>query len=138
MGALTDNQRSLLRTLACRIVPDAAHFTDAQHASMLALVDDALGARQPGMRRQFALFLNVLRLAPLVRYGRTLDRLDGARQDAVLRFFQDAPIQLVRSGFWGVRTLIFIGCYGRPDAGAAIGYSPSTDGNAVLHARARR
>ena len=65
-------------------------------------------------------------------------RLDGARQDAVLRFFQDAPIQLVRSGFWGVRTLIFIGCYGRPDAGADIGYSPSADGNAVLHARARR
>jgi hypothetical protein len=107
-------------------------------AQMLSLIDDALAARPPAMQRQFGLFLIVLRWAPLLRYLRPLDRLDPRRQDAVLRWFQDCPFQTVRGGFWGVRTLIFIGYYGRPDVGPDVAYFPAADGNAVLHARARR
>jgi len=55
-----------------------------------------------------------------------------------LRWFQNFPVQLIRSGFWGVRTLVMMSYYGRPDVAALVGYHPSDEGNAVLHARARR
>ena len=35
---------------------------------------------------------------------------------------QDAPLLLLRRGFWGLRTLIFMGYYGRDAARDAIGY----------------
>jgi len=120
------------------MVPWSVTLTPDRREALLRLIGDALATRPPAMQRQFGLFLGVLRWAPVVRYLRLFDRLDGERQDAVLRWFQDCPLALIRSGFWGVRTLIFLGCYGHPDAGAAIAYTPSTDGNAVLHARSRR
>jgi hypothetical protein len=135
---VTAPQRAFLLTLAARIVPWSSGLTPDRRAACVELIADALGGRPVAMRRQFALFLAVLRWAPVVRYLRPFDRLDGDRQDAVLRWFQDCPLQIVRSGFWGVRTLIFLGCYGHPDVGPSIAYTPSTDGNAVLHARARR
>ena len=120
------------------MVPWSVNLTPDRREALLRLIGDALATRPPAMQRQFGLFLGVLRWAPVVRYLRLFDRLDGERQDAVLRWFQDCPLALIRSGFWGVRTLIFLGCYGHPDAGASIAYTPSTDGNAVLHARSRR
>ena len=105
---------------------------------MMALVEGTLASRTPAMRRQFSLFLRVLRWLPFLRHLRPLDRLGGERQDAALRWFQDHPLQIIRGGFWGVRTLLLLGHYGQPAVGASIGYTPSTDGNAVLHARARR
>jgi hypothetical protein len=77
----------------------------------------------------------VIRWAPIVRYGRPFDRLGAVRQDAVLAWLQDAPVAKLRSGFWGLKTLAFLGYYGRPAAGDTIGYRPSRDGNALLHAR---
>ena len=105
---------------------------------MLALIDDTVASRTPAMRRQLRLFFAVLRWAPFLRYLRPIDRLDGPRQDAALRWFQNHPIQVIRGGLWGVRTLVLLGFYGRPGIASSIAYTPSRDGNAVLHARARR
>ena len=138
MGALTDPQRDFLLAIAPRIVPASAQTTPAARDAMAALIDGTLASRTPAMRRQFRLFLLALRWLPFLRYARPLDRLDGARQDAALRWFQDHPLQIVRGGFWGVRTLVLLGHYGQPAAGASIAYTPSLDGNAVLHARSRR
>jgi hypothetical protein len=138
VGAIPDNQRPLLRLLAARVVPESAQLSAAEHAEMLALIDEALADRPAAMQRQFRLFLQVLRWAPVARYGRRLDRLQPPQQDSVLRWFQDCPVQIIRSGFWGVRTLLMMGYYARPAVAATIGYHPSTDGNAVLHARSRR
>lgn len=137
-AVLTAAERSILLAVAGRIVPASATKTDADRAAMLALVDDTLLSRTSQMQRQFRLFLRVLRWAPVVRYLRPLDYLDGPRQDAALRWFQNHPLQVIRGGFWGVRTLVLLGFYGRPDIGPSIGYTPSSNGNAVLHARARR
>jgi len=113
-------------------------MTPAARDAMVALVEGTLASRAPAMRRQLRLFLLALRWLPFLRYARPLDRLDGASQDAALRWFQDHPLQIVRGGFWGVRTLLLLGYYGQPAAGASIAYTPSLDGNAVLHARSRR
>jgi len=138
VGALTDPQRDFLLAIAPRIVPAAAQMTPAARDAMAALIDGTLASRTPAMRRQFRLFLLALRWLPFLRYLRRLDHLDGSRQDAALRWFQDHPLQIVRGGFWGVRTLLLLGYYGQPAAGASIAYTPSLDGNAVLHARSRR
>ena len=138
MAALTDSQRAFLLAISPRIVPAAAQMTPAAREAMLALIEGTLASRTPAMRRQFGLFLLALRWLPFLRYLRPLDRLEGDRQDAALRCFQNHPAQVVRGGFWGVRTLVLLGYYGQPANGPSIAYTPSIDGNAVLHARARR
>jgi len=138
VGVIPERQRTLLRLLAVRLVPESAGLTLAQHDDLLAVVEHALADRPVGMQRQFRGFLGLLRWAPIVRYGCRLDSLTPSRQDAVLGWFQDCPVQMLRSGFWGVRTLVMMGYYTRPEVMAAIGYHPEADGNAVLHARDRR
>jgi hypothetical protein len=136
--ALTASQRTFLLAIAPCIVPASAQMTPAARDTMLSLIEGTLASRTPAMRRQFGLFLGALRWLPCLRYLRPLDRLDHGRQDAALRWFQDHPLQIMRGGFWGVRTLLLLGYYGQPATGPSIAYTPSVDGNAVLHARARR
>ncbi len=138
MGILSSAQRAFVAAVAPCIVPAAASLDPAAVNRLLDLVDNALAERPAPVRRQFSLLLTVLRWAPVTRFGRPLDRLDPERQAAVLRAFERAPIQKLRAGFWGFRTLVLLGFYGRPEAGPAIGYRPSLDGNARLHDRTRR
>jgi hypothetical protein len=137
VAALTGSDRAFLFAIAPRIVPAIAEMTPAGRDAMVALIEGTLASRPPATVRQFRLFLRVLRWLPMLRHLRPLDRLDGPRQDAVLRGFQDHPRQIIRAGFWGVRTLVLLGYYGQPGTGPSISYTPSIDGNAVLHARAR-
>ena len=138
MAALTDSERAFLLAIAPRIVPAAAHLTPEARDAMVALIEGTLASRTPATRRQFNLFLRAMRWLPFLRYLAPLDRLDAARQDAALRWFQDHPVQAVRGGFWGVRTLLLLGYYGQPAHGPSIAYIPSPGGNAILHARTRR
>src|SRR5207249_9547183 len=89
---------------------------------MAAIVARAIAARPRAMQRQLALFLILLEWFPLVRYGRRLSRLDPARRTKFLDRLQRSPLLLLRRGFWGVRTLVLMGYYGRPAAAAEIGY----------------
>ncbi len=118
-----------------RIAPGMAGLDPGARAQVAAIIAGAIDARPAAVRRQLALFLRLLRWAPLLRYGRPFDRLTPAQQDAVLRWFHDAPVAALRQGFWGVKTLVFMGYYGRTGIGEQIGYRPSRDGNAMLHAR---
>jgi hypothetical protein len=138
VAILSRDERALVHSIAPHIVPGVRALSAADREALLDLIDVALSDRTADDRRQFALFLRLLRWLPLVRYGRRLDALAPPQQLAVLRYVQDCPVQLVRCGFWGLRTLILLGYYGRPEAAGTIGYSPSPHGNAVLHARARR
>lgn len=138
LSTLTAADRAFLMTIAPRIVPASASMPPGARETMLDLIDETLASRTPAMRRQLRAFLAALRWLPLLRYGRPLNRLDGPRQDAVLRWLEGHPLQLLRGGFWGVRTLVLLGYYGQPGAGPSIAYTPSLDGNGILHARARR
>jgi hypothetical protein len=138
VAALTRSQRAFLLAIAVRIVPASATMPPGARDAMMDLIDETLASRTPAMRRQLGLFLAAMRWLPCLRYLRPLDRLDGSRQDVALRWFQNHPLQIVRGGFWGVRTLVLLGYYGQPGAGPSIRYTPSLDGNGILHARARR
>lgn len=135
MPFLTGRRRRFFVALAARIVPESSSLDAEASSRMLALVEDTLSTRPAKTVRELALFLRVLRWLPVLRYGRPLDRLGPAAQDAALRWFQDSPVTLFRKGFWGVKTLVYLGYYGRPEAAPAIGYRPSTNGNLFLHAR---
>jgi hypothetical protein len=125
----------LLLAIGARIAPGLAALDAPARARVVSIVEHAVASRSPKLQRQLALFLNVVRWAPLLRYGVPFHRLDPARQDAVLHWFHDAPLEALRRGFWGVKTLVFMGYYARLEAGAEIGYRPSRTGNALLHAR---
>lgn len=114
-------------------MPAVAELDAAGRERFNAIVGTALAARAPALRRQFALFLSVLRWAPALRYGASFDRLAPAAQDAVLRWLMDAPLAKLRGGFWGLRALVFMGYYGQPETWGAIGYAPSFAGNERLH-----
>ena len=119
---------SVFRAVATCVVPEAGGLDAAQWDEMEAIVARAIAARPRALQRQLALFFTLLEWLPLLRYGRRLSRLDAERRARVLDRLQRAPVLLLRRGFWGVRTLILLGYYGRPAAAAAIGYRADARG----------
>jgi hypothetical protein len=110
------------RAIALTVVPEAVSLSDAEWLAAEGIVEDALAQRPAGIRRQLQLLIRVLDLLPVLRYGRRFTALDPASRLAFLDAMQRVPILLVRRGVWGLRTLVFMGYYGRREAGAAIGY----------------
>ena len=110
------------RALAGTIVPDAAALDTAGWQSLETVIARALRDRPAALRRQLGVFIRVLNVLPLLRWGRTFERLDATRRVRFLRAVERAPLLLVRRGFWGLRTLIYMGYYGRPETHAALGY----------------
>lgn len=134
MSPLSERQWRFLRAVAVRVAPPIAGLDADGDARFVAIVGKALADRPPALVRQFRLFLELLRWAPLLRFGAPFERLGPARQDDVLRFLLDAPVAKLRSGFWGLRALVFMGYYGQTEAWPAIRYAPTFDGNERLRA----
>lgn len=114
------------------VTPEVASLDAEGRLRMTGIVDEALMDRDAGTRRQIGTFLHLIRLAPVLRYGRNFNRLDDRRRRAVLRWFQDGPVGVFRQGFWGLKTMIFMGYYGRPEVWREIGYAPEFGGKAGL------
>src|SRR5881296_1200705 len=114
--------RDVFRALATSIVPEATRLDAAQWDEVASIVVRALAVRPPTVRRQLALYLALLEWLPVLRYGRRFSRLDAPQRARWLHRLQGAPLLLVRRGFWGIRTLILMGYYGRPSVAAEIGY----------------
>jgi hypothetical protein len=128
MRSLNPKQATFFETVAATVTPEVASLEADGRARMVDIVDTALSDRDEATRTQFGTFLTVIRLAPVARYGRPFDRLDPARRTAVLAWFEDCPISLLRKGFWGLKALVFMGYYGQPEHWPEIGYAPSFDG----------
>jgi len=120
--------RPVFRALACTVVPEAASLDERGWSDAERLVETALGMRPANLQRRVLLFLRFVEWLPLVRYGRRFTSLDAARRARFLSSLQDHPVQLIRLGFWGVRTLALMGYYGRPEAAKAIGYAADARG----------
>lgn len=128
---MTGATRSLLELLPL-LVPAAAGASGEERARAGAIIEHALSQRPAAVRRQVALYLGLLRWLPLLRHGATLPRLPAERQRQFLSSMESSPIPILRKGFWGVRTLAFMGHYGRPEVGASLHYHPSRTGNDEL------
>ena len=134
MKSLSRDKAEFLRVLASRIVPETSCLDASSLGRFFGIIDEALCDREPAVRRQFATFLGVVRWAPLVRFGGPFERLSAERQDAVLRWFENCPIDLLRKGTWGLKTMVFMGYYAQPETNALVGYDPTFDGRDGLRA----
>jgi hypothetical protein len=121
-------KKAVLRAAAEAIVPEAATLDEAGWRDLESIVERALSARPPKVQRQFNLLLRVIELLPVARHGHRFTLLDLARREQVLDSLQESRLLLLRRGIWGLRTLVFMGYYGRNDAAAEIGYRASATG----------
>jgi hypothetical protein len=123
LGWLTS--RLLLR-LAGRIVPEVARAPPAARRIFVDTVASVLSQRPTLQRLEFRALVLGLGIVTAV--------LPAAWQDAVLRWFESAPLTVLRVGLWGLKTFVFMGYYSQPDVIAGIHYKPSKrHGNDILH-----
>jgi len=121
-GPVLQPVRHVFRAIAQTVVPESSALSSDEWAEVERIIEVALAQRPPKMRRQLRLLINVVNLLPLVRYGRRFVGLDARRRLAFLDWMQCLPVLLVRRGVWGLRTLVFMGYYARPEGARAIGY----------------
>lgn len=118
----------VFRAVVDTIVPDAAQLERTQRDELEAIVGRFVASRPPSVRRQLAALLGLIDWVALLRFGRRFRSLDHARCTRLLAGFEHAPLLLLRRGFWGLRTLVLMGYYGRTQAAAAIGYRADARG----------
>ena len=114
--------RGCFRAMAATFVPEAKDLDEPAWAEAEAIVEAFLAARPEKVRRQVVLLVRVLQLLPILRWGRPFTALGAERRLRFLAALQDAPLLLLRRGVWGLRSIAFMGYYGRAAADAAIGY----------------
>jgi hypothetical protein len=114
--------RDRFRALARTIVPEAASLDETAWRELESIIDQGLASRPAEIPRQLRLLVRLLDFLPLLRFGHRFRDLDRERQTRFLLAIQNAPLLLLRRGFWGLRTLVFMGYYGRPAAPMSLGY----------------
>jgi hypothetical protein len=119
---------AIFRAVVSTIVPEAAALDNQAWHDLIQIVEALLRDRPESLQRQIRMFLRAIQWLPVIRYARPFTRLNPAARTRVLAHLQDDRILKVRVGFWGLRTLILAGYYGRPAAAQAIGYAASPRG----------
>jgi hypothetical protein len=120
--------RETFRAIATTVVPEASKLPPEEWLELERIVEQGVALRPASIRRQLRLFVRILNVLPFFRFGRTFRALDRDRRTRFLESIQDAPLLLLRRGFWGVRTLIFMGYYARSSARAEVGYRADVRG----------
>jgi len=120
--------REVFRAVVSTVVPEADQLDEQGWQELEQVVEATLQDRPPAMLRQLQLFLLAIQWLPVFRYGHGFTSLSAEERKQVLSRLQDHRIELIRCGFWGVRTLAFLGFYGRADALRAIGYAADPRG----------
>jgi hypothetical protein len=110
------------------VVPEASALDEKGWSDLEALVEKTLARRPAATRRQLALFLRAIEFLPRLRWGRAFTACGPPERTRVLSGLEHAPLLLLRRGFWGVRTLVFLGYYARPEGAAEIGYGADARG----------
>ncbi|HUI84305.1 MAG TPA: gluconate 2-dehydrogenase subunit 3 family protein [Candidatus Binatia bacterium] len=120
--------RGIFRAFVTTIVPEAASLDAKGWHELEGLVNDMLRDRPASLQRQLRLLLRAVEWLPVLRFGRPFTALDAAQRTRVLSYLQNHRLQLIRTGFWGLRTLAFAGYYGRAEAAREIGYAANRRG----------
>ncbi len=109
-------------------MPEARGLSPEEWRAFGDVVEHALAARPAAVRRQLGLFILILNLMALVHHGRPLRGLAPERRARFLADVENSRLLLFRRGFWGIRTLVFMGYYARPASAAALGYAAAPRG----------
>lgn len=121
-------QTRTFRSIAETVVPEARQLDERGWRDLNGIVEHAIAQRPPKVRRQLGMFLHVLNLLAILRYGRRIFRMVPTLRARFLAEVERSPLLLVRRGFWGIRTLVLMGYYARPEARDEIGYRASVRG----------
>src|SRR5574340_585603 len=97
--------RPIFRAVVSTVVPEAAKLDEQSWQELENIVEITLRDRPPAVQRQLRLFLRAIQWLPVFRYGRSFTSLSDERRMQVLGYLQEHRIELIRCGFWGVRTL---------------------------------
>lgn len=127
-GSILLPVRATFRAVAVTVVPEASSLGPDAWAEMERVVEQSLAARPASMQRQLITFLRVIEYMPLLRYLRRFTSLSPERRLIVLTGLQNSGRLLFRRGFWGLRTLIYLGYYTRDDVQGALGYRAHRNG----------
>jgi hypothetical protein len=118
----------VFRAIASAVVPDTDRLDEPAWAELETLAEQSLRNRPASLHRQIRLLLRVIQWLPMIRFGRPFTSLDLPTRAHFLAGLQNSRIEQLRVGFWGLRTLILLGYYGRPSAADSIGYKPHPRG----------
>jgi hypothetical protein len=119
---------TIFRAFVGTVVPDSSQLDESDWTEFELLVANSLSDRPLGVRLRVRLFTHLVQWLPLVRYRRPFTSLDSASRQHFLTDLQNSEIAVLRVGLWGLRTLAFLGFYGRSEAREAIGYRPDPRG----------
>ena len=108
--------------LQARLVPRAAAFSDDERSRSRALVESFLSRQPDATRRKLGLFLIVIDVLSFFVGLRPFRALSPLGQQRLLAFLFDAPVGLLRKGFWGLNTLARMGVYGQTELYEEIAY----------------
>ena len=114
--------REAFRAIAATVVPEAGRLDTAGWGELERLVEKMLEPRPSSIKRQLRMLIRAIDVLPLLRRGRRFTRLTAPERTKFLAGLQDAPLLLLRRGFWGLRTLVYLGYYARPEVDREIGY----------------
>lgn len=120
--------RGAFRAVATTVVPEAGGLDEAGWAEVERTIQAQLSARPEGLRRQVRMFVRLLQWLPLFRYARRFTGLAPERRSAFLSAMERFPVTILRVGFWGLRSLVFLGYYGSRPGIAATGYAAHPEG----------
>ena len=120
--------RDTFRAIAVTVVPGASALDESGWSALEALVERTLAGRPVSVQRQLVLFVRAIEHLPRLRWGRSFTALAPESRTRFLSALEHAPVLLLRRGFWGLRTLVFLGYYARPEAAAEIGYGADARG----------
>lgn len=120
--------QATFRAVAETVVPETASLGPEEWREVCAVVERALAARPEQTRGQLVSFLRLVEYLPLVRLRGRFSRLGANERREELERLERSATLRVRRGVWGVRTLVFMGYYTRPDVQAALGYRASAEG----------
>jgi len=117
-----ERQRTVFRAVVCTVVPEAEALDGTAWTSLEGVVASGLARRPRRLLVQLRLFLGVIEQLPRVRYGRAFSSLSPAQRIEFCKRLERSRVFLFRKGFWGMRTIAFMGYYARPGAAADVGY----------------
>lgn len=118
----------IFRAVVSTVVPEANILQEQSWRELETLVEMSLRDRSSAIRRQLRLFLQMIQWLPVFRYGRRFTSLSAEQRRRVLCYLQDHPVEMIRCGFWGLRTLALLGYYGRLEGVQSTGYAADPRG----------
>ncbi len=120
--------KPVFRAIAETVVPESARLDSAGWKQLETIIGDLLLSKPASMRKQILVFIRLLNWLTVFRYGRRFTKLPPGKRTRFLSAVENSSLTLFRLGFWGLRSLVFMGYYGRPEAATEIGYTADPRG----------